>query len=58
MDLKNADIFGGITDKYLCTGSLKSKVQQNTPDLSVSGPDKNILKIKKIYQGNISDNVR
>ena len=47
MDLKNAGIFGGITDKYLCRGSLKSKVQQNTPDLSVSGPDKNILKIYK-----------
>ena len=36
-------------------GSLKSKVQQNTPDLSVSGPDKNILKIwkksiKEIFQ--------
>ena len=60
MDLKNAGILGGITDKYLCRGSLKSKVQQNTPDLSVSGPDKNILKIylKQIDQGNISDYAR
>ena len=28
-------------------GILKSDVQQNTPDLSVSGTDKNILKIWK-----------